>query len=146
MDGDSNSIECLSNGEANAKPLSHRTYQVVVAATQDMGIGKDGKLPWRLPGDLKFFKDITTNTSDLNKRNAVMMGRKTWESIPPKFRPLPGRLNVVLTRSENSDVAADAENVVLCGSVLSALKMLAEPPYSSSIEKVFLIGGGQILR
>ncbi|KAH6788278.1 thymidylate synthase 1 [Perilla frutescens var. frutescens] len=146
MGGDSNSIERVSNGETNGKTVSHRTYQVVVAATHDMGIGKDGKLPWRLPGDLKYFKDITMNTLDPNKKNAVMMGRKTWESIPPQFRPLPGRLNVVLTRSRNSSVANDAQNVVLCGSVLSALKLLAEPPYSLSIEKVFLIGGGQILR
>ncbi|KAK4416694.1 Bifunctional dihydrofolate reductase-thymidylate synthase [Sesamum alatum] len=75
------------------------TYQVVVAATPDMGIGKNGKLPWRLPGDLKFFKEITATTSDPNKKNVVMMGRRTWESIPPQFRPLPGCLNVVLSRS-----------------------------------------------
>lgn len=143
MGGDS--IECVYNGNTNKKPISQRTYQVVVAATQDMGIGQDGKLPWKLPGDLKFFKDITVTTSDPNKKNAVMMGRKTWESIPPQFRPLPGRLNVVLTRSENSDVAA-SPNVILCGSISSALKLLAEPPYSFSIETVFLIGGGQILR
>lgn len=145
-DSNSNSVECASCGDSNARRVSLRTYQVVVAATQDMGIGKDGKLPWRLPGDLKFFKDITMNTLDPEKKNAVMMGRKTWDSIPPQFRPLPGRLNVVLTRSGNSDVAADADNVLLCGSISSALKLLAEPPYSLSIEKVFLIGGGQILR
>ncbi|XP_057766018.1 putative bifunctional dihydrofolate reductase-thymidylate synthase isoform X2 [Salvia miltiorrhiza] len=143
MGGASNSNECTSSGEV---PVSHRTYQVMVAATQDMGIGKDGKLPWRLPSDLKFFKDITMNTSDPDKKNAVMMGRKTWESIPPQFRPLPGRLNVVLSRSGNSDVAAGSDNVIVCGSVSSALKLLGEPPYSLSVEKVFLIGGGQILR
>ncbi|KAG6406438.1 hypothetical protein SASPL_134040 [Salvia splendens] len=146
MGGDSSSKECTASGEVNATSVSHRTYQVVVAATQDMGIGKDGNLPWRLPGDLKLFKDITMNTSDCNKKNAVIMGRKTWESIPQKFRPLPGRLNVVLTRSGNSDIAAGSDNVILCGSVSSALKLLGEPPYGSSIEKVFLIGGGQILR
>ncbi|GFP88101.1 bifunctional dihydrofolate reductase-thymidylate synthase 1 [Phtheirospermum japonicum] len=144
MGGDS--IESLSSGNTNTQPIiSHRTYQVVVAATPDMGIGKDGKLPWRLPGDLKFFREITATTSDPNKKNAVMMGRKTWESIPRQFRPLPGRLNIILTRSESSDVY-DSENVVLCSSMLSALNLLAESPYSFSIEKVFLIGGGQILR
>ncbi|KAK4485934.1 hypothetical protein RD792_008585 [Penstemon davidsonii] len=143
MGGDS--IECASNGCKNTQPTSQRTYQVVVAATPRMGIGKDGKLPWRLPGDLKFFKEITTTTSDPMKKNAVMMGRKTWESIPPKFRPLPGRLNVVLTRSGDSEISS-ADNVVLCGCIASALELLAEPPYSFSIEKVFLIGGGQILR
>ncbi|XP_065865874.1 bifunctional dihydrofolate reductase-thymidylate synthase-like [Euphorbia lathyris] len=135
----------LSNGNANVQPDPQRTYQVVVAATRDMGIGKDGKLPWRLPSDLKFFKDVTLTTNDSGKKNAVVMGRKTWESIPLEHRPLPGRLNVVLTRSGSFDIAT-AENVVICGSLISALELLAASPYCLSIEKVFIIGGGQILR
>ncbi|KAL2498392.1 Bifunctional dihydrofolate reductase-thymidylate synthase 1 [Abeliophyllum distichum] len=139
-----NSIACHSNGNADTQPPLHRTYQVVVAATRDMGIGKDGKFPWKLPSDLIFFKEITMTTSDPEKKNAVIMGRKTWESIPPQFQPLPGRLNVILTRS-GSLVMATAENVITCGSIPSALKLLAEPPYNILIEKVFMIGGGQIL-
>lgn len=135
----------LSNGNVNTQPNPKRTYQVVVAATRDMGISKDGKLPWKLPSDLKFFKEITQITSDTGKRNAVIMGRKTWESIPVEHRPLPGRLNVVLTRSGSFDIAT-VENVVICGSIGSALELLAASPYCLSIEKVFVIGGGQILR
>lgn len=132
------------SGDANLHP-DPRSYEVVVAATHDMGIGKDGKLPWRLPSDLNFFKKLTLTTSNPGKKNAVVMGRKTWESIPLRYRPLPGRLNVVLTRSGSSDITA-AENVVVCGSIPSALELLAEAPYSFSIERVFIIGGGQILR
>ncbi|PIA55835.1 hypothetical protein AQUCO_00700274v1 [Aquilegia coerulea] len=143
MAGDS--MEKLSNDDASKDPCTRRTYQVVVAATRSLGIGKNGKLPWRLPSDLKFFKEITMGTSNPGNMNAVIMGRRTWESIPPKHRPLPGRLNVVLTRSGNSNVAA-AENVVVCGSLASALELLAGSPYSPSIEKVFVIGGGQIFR
>lgn len=139
-----NSIACHSDGNTNTQQPLHRTYQVVVAATCDMGIGKDGKLPWKLPSDLKFFKELTMTTSDPEKKNAVIMGRKTWESIPPQFRPLPGRLNVILTRSGSFDIAT-AENVIICGSIPSALKLLAESPYNILIEKVFMIGGGQIL-
>ncbi|KAL3592888.1 hypothetical protein D5086_011528 [Populus alba] len=128
---------------AMAGEIPMRSYQVVVAATRDMGIGKDGKLPWRLPSDLKFFKEITLAASDPGKQNAVLMGRKTWESIPIKYRPLPGRLNVVLTRSFEIE---DGENVITCGSISSALELLAEAPYCFSIDKVFVIGGGQILR
>ncbi|KAJ6985565.1 bifunctional dihydrofolate reductase-thymidylate synthase-like isoform X1 [Populus alba x Populus x berolinensis] len=136
----------LSNGNVNTQqPDRRRTYQVVVAATKDMGIGKDGKQPWKLPSDVKFFKDVTLTTSDLGKKNAVIMGRKTWESIPLEHRPFPGRLNVVLTRSGSFDIAT-AENVVICGSMGSALELLAASPYFLSIEKVFVIGGGQILR
>ncbi|XP_031269115.1 putative bifunctional dihydrofolate reductase-thymidylate synthase [Pistacia vera] len=126
-------------------PPLPRTYQVVVAATRDMGIGKDGELPWRLPSDLKFFKELTVTTSDHGKKNAIVMGRKTWESIPLQYRPLSGRLNVVLTRSGRFDTAS-AEDVVICKSITSALELLAEVPYYLSIEKVFVIGGGQILR
>lgn len=132
-------VNDLSNGDSGTR----KTYQIVVAATRSMGIGKDGKLPWRLPSDLKFFKEITMTTSVPGNRNAVVMGRKTWESIPLKHRPLPGRLNVVLTRSENSSIAT-GENVVTCGSFVSALELLAKSPYTLSIEKVFVIGGGQI--
>lgn len=117
----------------------------MVAATREMGIGKDGKLQWRLPSDLKFFKEITKTTTDPEKTNAVIMGRKTWESIPLEHRPLPGRLNVVLTRSKRSDITT-GENVVKCECIPSALQLLAEIPYRFSIEKVFVIGGGQIYR
>uniref|UniRef100_A0A2N9J6Q7 Bifunctional dihydrofolate reductase-thymidylate synthase n=1 Tax=Fagus sylvatica TaxID=28930 RepID=A0A2N9J6Q7_FAGSY len=134
-----------TNGNGNGLSDPRRTYQVVVAATRAMGIGKDGKLPWNLPSDLKFFKEITMKTSDPVKKNAVLMGRKTWESIPVENRPLPGRLNVVLTRSGSFDIAT-AENVVICGSMASALELLAASPYCLSIEKVFVIGGGEILR
>ncbi|XP_039052875.1 bifunctional dihydrofolate reductase-thymidylate synthase-like [Hibiscus syriacus] len=124
---------------------SLRNYQVVVAATREMGIGKDGKLPWRLPSDLKFFKELTVTTSDPEKKNAVVMGRKTWESIPLENRPLPGRLNVILTRSQSPDITT-GENVVIRGSIPSTLELLAEVPYCFSIERVFVIGGGQIFR
>jgi dihydrofolate reductase/thymidylate synthase len=73
------------------------------------------------------------------------MGRKSWEAIPPENRPLSGRLNIILTRSGTFDIAT-AENVLLCGSVSSAMELLASSPYCLSIEKVFLTGGGEIFR
>lgn len=110
-----------------------------------MGIGRDGKLPWKLPRELKFFKELTSAVDDPTKRNAVLMGRRTWESIPQQFRPLPGRFNIVLTRSRNVEVESDRD-VVLCGTMDSALKLLSSFPYRSTIENVFVIGGGEILR
>ncbi|MGC7095157.1 dihydrofolate reductase [Amycolatopsis lurida] len=60
-------------------------------------IGRDGKLPWHLPEDLKHFRALTAGS-------AVLMGRRTWESLPPRFRPLPGRRNLVLSRTPQQDV------------------------------------------
>lgn len=88
------------------------TFQIVVAATRKLGIGKGGTMPWKLPGDMAYFKELTSRTADPSKQNAVVMGRKTWESIPPKFRPLPGRVNVVLTRG-----ACGQENQAAKGNV-----------------------------
>lgn len=78
-----------------------KTFSLVVASTQKGGIGLNGNLPWKkIPGDMAFFRKVTSTTTDPTLQNAVIMGRKTWESIPSKFRPLPGRLNVILTRQE----------------------------------------------
>ncbi len=80
-----------------------RSVSCIVAATPAGGIGKDGTLPWALPADLKRFARVTSD-APAGARNAVVMGRKTWASIPEKFRPLKGRLNVVLSTS--ADVRA----------------------------------------
>jgi dihydrofolate reductase len=65
---------------------------LVAAVSRNRVIGRDGELPWHLPGDLAHFKALTSGAT-------VVMGRKTYESIPPRFRPLPNRRNVVLTRN-----------------------------------------------
>eukprot|EP01084_Bolivina_argentea_P223488 378123_1 len=97
-----------------------RKFSLIVAATiPDFGIGLDGSIPWRIAGDLKFFKETTMVTKDRNKQNAVIMGRKTWQSIPNKYRPLPSRLNIVLTRNTNSELAkeiASNESTLVCNS------------------------------
>jgi hypothetical protein len=88
----------MANSVQHAKPII-----AIVACTRDGGIGKEGTLPWKLPGDMAYFKRVTLDTEDVpGARNAVIMGRKTWESIPNSFRPLPGRLNVVLSRNPKS--------------------------------------------
>ncbi|XP_024394486.1 bifunctional dihydrofolate reductase-thymidylate synthase 1 [Physcomitrium patens] len=118
-----------------------RGFQIVVAATRERGIGKQGHLPWKLPTDMKFFKTVTSVTTSSSKKNAVIMGRHTWESIPEKFRPLPGRLNVILTRS---GIKSTPAGVVVSESLQSALALIATPSYSSHVESVFVIGGGQV--
>lgn len=104
---------------------------VLIAAVAKNGvIGKDNALPWHLPEDLKHFKALTTG-------HAVIMGRKTWESLPERFRPLPGRLNIVVTR--NADYAAPGATVV--HSLEEAQKVSAGGTASISI---FVIGGAEL--
>jgi dihydrofolate reductase / thymidylate synthase len=114
------------------------TFDIVVAADEGDGIGKDGELPWRLPGDTAFLKRITTDTRDPERRNAVVMGRKTWETIPPKYRPLKRRLNAVITRQRDYAVP---QGVVVAHDIDDALAQVA-----GSVERVFVLGGGEIYR
>ena len=114
-----------------------RKFSIIVAFDSQYGIGKNGQLPWGLPSDLKHFKEITTATASPAKKNAVIMGRKTWESLPEKFRPLPGRVNVVLSKVGCSSFPPD---VLRSQSLEDALDQLS----SLDIENIFVIGGAQI--
>jgi len=111
------------------------SFSIVVAATEKMGIGSRGRLPWKLSKDLKYFKTLTTKVSDIKKQNAVIMGRVTWESLP---RALPNRLNVVLTRNEKYKTPEGVRKYV---SLDDALKALMK---ESTVEQIFVIGGAQI--
>ncbi|KAF8818014.1 bifunctional dihydrofolate reductase-thymidylate synthase, partial [Cardiosporidium cionae] len=73
---------------------------IVAAMEPNGGIGKDGKLPWPvLSRDMQHFKHVTTKRKDFDFKNAVVMGRKTWNSLPVKYRPLPERINFVLSKT-----------------------------------------------
>lgn len=104
---------------------------LIVAMDLDRGIGKNNDLMWHLPSDMRFFKETTSG-------HIVVMGRKNYESIPEKYRPLPNRENVVLTR--NSSYVA--ENCAVFHSLEDCLT-----EYQSETERtVFIIGGGEIYR
>ena len=74
---------------------------IIVAVAGNRAIGKDNQLLWHLPEDMRYFRETT-------RGKPVIMGRKTWESLPEKFRPLPGRRNIVVSRNPDY-VAAGAE-------------------------------------
>jgi len=78
---------------------------IIVATTRSNGIGSNSRLPWRLPKEMKYFAQVTSNAPD-GKQNYVIMGRNTWESIPKKFRPLSKRMNVVISRNPEYDLYA----------------------------------------
>lgn len=94
---------------APARPLP---LTIIAAVTRKNGLGVNGTLPWKLPKEMGHFRKATSATgtsrsefSDASgpSMNAVIMGRKTWESIPPKFRPLKGRINVIISRTPGKD-------------------------------------------
>ena len=92
-------------------------------------IGADGVMPWHVPEDLAHFKAITLGSP-------VVMGRKTWDSLPERFRPLPGRANIVVTRNEGWA----ADGAMRAGSIDEALAMAA----ASDPEWIWAIGGGEL--
>ena len=75
------------------------TYSIIVAADLNGGIGNNGTIPWDIKTDRIQFKRITTRTENNGKVNAVVMGRKTWQSLPENQQPLQGRRNIVLSRN-----------------------------------------------
>jgi dihydrofolate reductase len=97
----------------------------VVAVSRNVVIGRDGGLPWHVSTDLRRFKAITMG-------KPVIMGRKTWESLPKK--PLPGRPNIVITRQKNYG----AEGAIVVSDIPSALAAAGQ------VEEVCVIGGGEI--
>jgi len=112
--------------------MTGRKFSIVVAVDSKNGIGIDGKLPWRLTEDMRHFRDTTTG-DDPGTNNAVIMGRKTWESIPAKFRPLPRRHNVVITRNKEYELPGGA---CRAGSLHDSLFIGAH--------RLFVIGGADI--
>jgi dihydrofolate reductase len=100
---------------------------IVVAVSEDLGIGKDNELLWHIPEDMKRFKRLTYG-------NTVIMGKKTWESLPR--RPLPGRKNIVLTD--------DPQECIDCS--VTAYSIEDAISKSEKGEEIFVIGGGSVYR
>ena len=104
---------------------------LIVAAAENGVIGKDNDLIWHLPNDMKFFKETTLE-------HHVIMGRKNFESIPHKYRPLPNRTNIVITRQSGYK----AKGCIIVNSVVEALDIAKE----NGDKEPFIIGGGQIYK
>jgi dihydrofolate reductase len=100
---------------------------LVAAVSQNGCIGKDGRLPWHLPEDLTHFKQLTLG-------KIVLMGRKTWESLPPHVRPLPGRTNIVITRQADYPLPTDVERFASVNEAINAHRD----------QDICVIGGGEI--
>jgi dihydrofolate reductase len=100
---------------------------LIAAVARGGVIGRDSAIPWRIPEDMRRFRKLTMG-------HPVVMGRRTWDSLPDRFRPLPGRRNVVVTRNP----AWKAEGAEPAGSLADALLRLDDADH------VFVIGGGEL--
>ena len=107
------------------------------AQTADGVIGRAGAMPWSLPEDMAFFRRTTTG-------HPVIMGRRTWESFPERFRPLPGRTNIVITSAPERVVEGAGGAAVLTASSYPEAVRLART--SPGAERIWVIGGGEVYR
>jgi len=107
---------------------------LIWAEAHNRVIGKDGVMPWHLPEDLAHFKRTTMDAP-------VIMGRKTWDSIPVRFRPLPGRMNLVISRQADFLAGRLGIGLQTATSLQAALDMVSQQP---SVSDVWVIGGAQI--
>ena len=105
---------------------------MIVAMDEDGNIGSSGKLPWRLSSDMVRFKNLTEGDGF----NSVIMGRKTWDSLPVDFRPLPDRTNIVMSRDTNWN-ADGAVTALYVGRAI-------EIAFSEGSDECWVIGGSQI--
>jgi dihydrofolate reductase len=102
---------------------------LIYARARNGTIGKDGQMPWHLPEDLAHFKRVTLG-------QPVIMGRKTWDSLPARFRPLPGRLNIVITRQSDWQ----AEGALRAHSIDDAMRLCGDAL------DAWIMGGAEIYR
>tara|TARA_R110001592_G_scaffold104103_5_gene293060 strand:- start:15296 stop:15763 length:468 start_codon:yes stop_codon:yes gene_type:complete len=102
---------------------------IIAAKSKNNVIGSNGSIPWNIPKDLKYFKELTEG-------NTVIMGRKTYESLPKDKKPLPNRINIVITR----DINFTANGCMVVGSLEEAILKI------DNRKNTFIIGGGEIYK
>lgn len=107
---------------------------MIWAQTERGVIGRDGTIPWRAPADMAHFKRVTTG-------HPVIMGRRTWESFPAKYRPLPDRTNIVITTRQGWAGTPKALGAVVVHSLEDAL---VKAQASAGSNEVWIIGGGHV--
>ncbi len=107
------------------------TISLIAALSKNRVIGRNNDLPWKLPDDMKYFMDTTMG-------NSVIMGRKNYDSLPPKFRPLPKRTNIVVTRQKNFK----APGCLVVHSFFDAITVARQ----TGDQEVFNIGGAELFK
>lgn len=122
-----------------------RVLNGIVAVCPNLGIGKDGKLPWhpiRLSNEFAHFRKMTATPSVNGRKNVVIMGRKTWFSIPEKNRPLKDRINIVLSR----EYKVPPEGAHYLAADFSSALRLVDTELADQADQVWVIGGSSLYK
>ncbi|XP_039295671.1 dihydrofolate reductase-like [Nilaparvata lugens] len=120
---------------------------VIAAADENMGIGKNGVLPWHIPSEFEYFLNMTSKPrpgpQGEGRRNAIIVGRKTWDTMGQvTTRPFPNALNIVLSRESKDNISGtNHESVMVCQSLPEAVEELEK---IDDIDEVWVLGGTQI--
>jgi len=114
--------------------------ELIVAVDKSWGMAKDNTIPWKFSTDMKYFMNVTKTTSDINKQNVVIMGRKTWDSLPEKYRPLTERINIVISTT----LTNEHTNYHVVNNFENAVKLSLDYYFTNKVEKIFVIGGAGV--
>lgn len=123
--------------------MSRTKLNLIAAACENMGIGANGSLPWKLKKEMAYFTTMTTKVKDPKKVNAVIMGRKTWECIPEKYRPLSDRVNIVLTHDVDTVKEKVPEGVIVVPGLDEAIAHIEK---REDVESTWVIGGSSVYK
>jgi len=118
-----------------------KNYSIILAADEKNGIWKNNTIPWKLKKEQQHFKEVTTKTRNKNKKNVVIMWRKTWESIPTSVRPLPWRINCILSSGYTTNPERIQDDVYGFSSFEACHEFVSG---NKEVEEVFIIWGSYL--
>lgn len=117
-------------------------FNLIAACCENMGIGKNGDLPWRLKNEMAHFTNMTTKTQDKCKKNVVILGRTSWDCIPEKYKPLVDRINFVLS-TKKLDLSQYKDTYAF-SSWDEIVNKLKDSEFRQRYEDVWVCGGSKI--
>ncbi|XP_072551345.1 dihydrofolate reductase [Salminus brasiliensis] len=133
----------MSSRLDGADGAQEKPIRLIAAACNNMGIGKDGRLPWSIPSEFQFFLDKITAVSKPGKKNLLVWGRYTWFSCPEGVLPLANTLHVILSKQLRSPPKLAH---YVCEDFDEMIRLASQPPLTDLIETIWVIGGTEVYR
>ncbi|XP_068169945.1 zgc:153031 [Antennarius striatus] len=129
--------------EATENQVRRKPINLIAAVCNDLGIGKNGQMPWSLPSEFQYFKNTVSRVSRPGKMNLMVWGKQCWFSHPPTTFPLPNVMHVVLS----TQLTSTPDQVhFLSPDFDSAVRLAAEPPLADLFETIWVVGGTQVYK